>query len=124
MTFREGKTSYSDITASSQFGLNGQVTVNQLNVNPGTDLIELPSTLEGADKIQAGCAANNGNNFVVNGKGGLSQSPDDLFSGKITVTELFDLVSIEESLSNIRNENSKISVDNPKIKIVEATGWI
>jgi len=124
LTFREEKTSYSDITASSQFGLNGQVTVNQLNVNPAADLIELPSTLEGAGKIQAGCAASNGNNFVLSGKGGLPQSPDDLFSGKTTVTELFDLVATEESSSDIRNENNNVNVENPKNKIVEATGWV
>ncbi|MGB3636139.1 MAG: filamentous hemagglutinin, partial [Rivularia sp. (in: cyanobacteria)] len=100
------------------------VTVDQLNVNPASGLIELPSTLVGTTGIKAGCAASEGNNFVVSGKGGLPQSPDDLFSGKTTVTELFDLVPTEESSSNIRNENSNVNLDNQKNKIVEATGWI
>ncbi|MGB3640271.1 MAG: filamentous hemagglutinin N-terminal domain-containing protein, partial [Rivularia sp. (in: cyanobacteria)] len=65
LVFREQNTSKSDITASSKFGLNGQVTVDQLNVNPASGLIELPSTLVGTTGIKAGCAASEGNNFVV-----------------------------------------------------------
>ncbi|MEM6404478.1 MAG: hypothetical protein AAF757_30345, partial [Cyanobacteria bacterium P01_D01_bin.116] len=126
LTFREEKTSYSDITASSQFGLNGEVTINQLNVNPATELLELPSTLEGADKIKAGCAASQGNNFIVSGKGGFPQSPDDLFRGNTTYTDLFDLVPTKQTASNNYDEknNSFLIVDKQKNKIVEATGWI
>jgi len=121
---RDKITPKSDITASSQFGLNGEVTVDQLNINPASGLVELPSTLVGTTGIKAGCAASNGNNFVVSGKGGLPQSPDDLFTGETTLTDLFDLVTTEESSSEIRNENNNVNVENPKNKIVEATGWI
>ena len=126
LVFREQKTSYSDITASSKFGVNGQVTVNQLNVNPASGLVELPSNVDATTQIKSGCSASAGNNFVVSGKGGLPQSPDDLFSGKTTVTELFDLLPTEETSSNIRNENSHVPVENhgnQKNQIVEATGW-
>lgn len=124
LVFRDKNTYKSDITASSKFGLNGQVTVDQLNINPASGLIELPSTLVGATGIKAGCAASNGNNFVVSGKGGLPQNPDDLFSGETTYTDLFDLVPTEESSSNITNENINVNTDNQTNQIVEATGWV
>ncbi len=124
LVFRDKNTYKSDITASSKFGLNGQVTVDQLNVNPASGLIELPSTLVGTTGIKAGCAASNGNNFVVSGKGGLPQNPDDLFSGETTYTDLFDLVPTEKTPSNISEKKSDVSINNQSNQIVEATGWI
>ncbi|MEM1394693.1 MAG: hypothetical protein AAGG00_15660, partial [Cyanobacteria bacterium P01_H01_bin.150] len=127
---RKQRTPKSDITASSKFGLNGEVIINQLNVNPASALGELPSTLVGTTGIKARCAASNGNNFVVSGKGGLPQSPDDLFNGKTTATELFDLLPTEQVLSNVRNDNNKVNhiiIDNPTKKInqiLEATGFV
>ncbi|MEM6752336.1 MAG: hypothetical protein AAF630_05115, partial [Cyanobacteria bacterium P01_C01_bin.38] len=121
LVFREQKTPKSDITASSKFGVNGEVTVNQLNENPATALVELPKAFVEKDGIKAGCAASNGNNFIVSGKGGLPQNPGNLFNGETTLTDLFDLVATKESSTNISNENSNINVKN---KIVEATGWV
>ncbi|KST65762.1 two-partner secretion domain-containing protein [Mastigocoleus testarum] len=137
LIFREQKTSESDITASSKFGVNGQVTVNQLNVDPSSGLLELPSNLEGTTKIKSGCAAAQGNNFIVSGKGGLPQSPDDLFTGKTTNTELFDLVPNDSQISsNISASNRNINAEEQKNqvpkqnqvleknKILEATGLV
>ncbi|MEM9924888.1 MAG: S-layer family protein, partial [Cyanobacteria bacterium P01_D01_bin.50] len=123
LVFRDRKTSYSDITASSKFGVSGEVTVNQLNVNPDSGLIELPSNLVGTTKIEAGCAASAGNNFVISGRGGLPESPDDLFTGNTAIIELVDLVLPESVASKIKNENSYLSVDNQENQIVEATEW-
>ncbi len=137
LIFREQKTSESDITASSKFGVNGQVTVNQLSVDPISGLVELPSNLEGKTKIKSGCAAARGNNFIVSGKGGLPQSPDDLFTGEIPNTELFDLVPSNSQISsNISPSNRNLNAENhrnqvpernlvlEKNKIVEATGLV
>ena len=81
--------------------------------------------------IQAGCAASSGNNFIVSPKGGLPQSPDDLFNGNATHTDLFDLIPTQDIASDINNQNypnyrnSTSSVDNQnQNQIVEATGWI
>ncbi len=125
LEFRDRKTSYSDITASSKFGVNGHVTVNQLNVNPASGLIELPSTLVETGKIKAGCAASAGNNFVISGRGGLPQSPNDLFNGNTTLVDLIDLVPTDSAApSNIKNDLSDVNVDNQKKQIIEATGWV
>ncbi len=118
LVFREQRTLKSDITASSQFGVNGQVTVNQLSINPVSGLVELPSNLEGTNKIKAGCSAYVGNNVIVSGKGGLPQSPNDLFTGKTTQTELFDLIlSNSQTGSNISLSNSNLNIENQKNQV-------
>ncbi|KST65761.1 two-partner secretion domain-containing protein [Mastigocoleus testarum] len=137
LVFRQQRTAKSDITASSKFGVNGQVTVNQLNVDPSSGLVELPSNLEETTKIKSGCATSAVNNFIVSGKGGLPQSPDDLFTGKTTNTELFDLVPNDSQISsNISASNRNINAEEQKNqvpkqnqvleknKILEATGLV
>ena len=121
----------SDISASSKFGINGQVTVNQLSVDPSFSLVHLPSTFTEKAKIQPGCAASAGNNFVISGRGGLPQSPNDLFDGNGIFIELIDSVFTQTSASNsniyqnsniIKIDNQKN--DNQKNNIIEATEWI
>ncbi|AFY55263.1 filamentous hemagglutinin family N-terminal domain protein [Rivularia sp. PCC 7116] len=123
--FRAQRTLKSDITASSKFGVNGEVTVNQLDENSAHQLINLPSTLVQNAKIKAGCAASAGNNFIIRGKGGLPQSPNDLFDGNTMLVELADLVVAAESASNISVENvNSTNIDNRENQIIEATGWV
>ena len=125
--FQQELTPQSDITATSSLGasFNGVVNINTIAVDPSSGLVELPQALsDSSQKIKAGCAASIGNNFIVSGKGGLPQSPDDLFNGETTYTDLFDLVSSNSKApSNISNRKSIVSIENQKNQIVEATGW-
>ncbi|MEM6404966.1 MAG: filamentous hemagglutinin, partial [Cyanobacteria bacterium P01_D01_bin.116] len=89
-------------------------------------LVHLPSTFTEKAKIQPGCAASAGNNFVISGRGGLPQSPNDLFDGNAIFIELIDSVFTQTSASNsniYQNRNS-IKIDNQKNNIIEATEWI
>ncbi|MEM1395030.1 MAG: filamentous hemagglutinin, partial [Cyanobacteria bacterium P01_H01_bin.150] len=43
LNFRDNLTAESDITASSQFGVNGTVEINNPSVDPSSSLVELPS---------------------------------------------------------------------------------
>ncbi|MGD1910884.1 MAG: filamentous hemagglutinin N-terminal domain-containing protein [Rivularia sp. (in: cyanobacteria)] len=125
--FREKLTPLSDITATSSLGpsFNGVVDINTIAIDPSSGLVELPQTFTNSSQtIKAGCAASASNNFIVSGKGGLPQNPDDLFTGNTSITELIDLVPAESAVSNIRNDNSDVNVENYKNKIVEATGWV
>ena len=125
--FREELTSLSDITATSSLGasFNGVVDINTITVDPSTGLVELPETLaDSTQKIKAGCTASVGNNFIFSGRGGLPQSPGDLFNGNTTYTELIDLVPAEKTTFNIRNDKDDVSVDNQKNQILEATEWV
>ncbi|MEQ9370475.1 MAG: S-layer family protein [Coleofasciculus chthonoplastes F3-SA18-01] len=82
-TLRQNRTS--DISASSQFGIQGTVTIQSLNVDPSHGLSELPiEVIDPRDQIATGCGATGGttanrqSEFVVTGRGGLPATPDDL----------------------------------------------
>ncbi|MEM6403732.1 MAG: filamentous hemagglutinin N-terminal domain-containing protein [Cyanobacteria bacterium P01_D01_bin.116] len=124
--FQQQLTPKSDITATSSLGasFSGVVDINTIAVDPSSGLVELPSTLVGTTGIKAGCGASAGNNFIVKGRGGLPQNPDDLFSGNSIHTELFDLISTPNLNKNINSEYSSLNVNHQKNKIVEATGFI
>ncbi len=133
--FQQQLTPQSDITATSSLGasFSGVVDINTIAVNPNSGLIELPQTLtDSSQKIKAGCAASVGNNFFASRKGGLPQSPDDLFNGNATHTELFDLIPTQDIASEINYQNYRnplLSIDGKhknqnQNQIVEATGLI
>ncbi|QIR40883.1 S-layer family protein [Tolypothrix sp. PCC 7910] len=69
-------TSESDITASSQFGVNGTVDINNFGVDPNSGLVELPVNFtDSSQQIASGCTANTGSSFVATGRGGVPQNP-------------------------------------------------
>jgi filamentous hemagglutinin family protein len=74
--YRDRTTPDSDITASSEFGVNGTVQVNTIGVNPSSGLAELPvDTIDPSQKIATGCAAQNDSSFVATGRGGVPENP-------------------------------------------------
>jgi large exoprotein involved in heme utilization and adhesion len=126
--YRLANTNESDITASSQFGLNGQVIINTLNVDPTQGLQTFPTTvLDTSNQIAQRCSpggklASSQNRFTVTGKGGLSSSPDDLFTGTDALVNL-----LEPVFSQGNPGNAKISQSNHGVQpseIIEAQGWI
>ncbi len=75
LEFRDRPTSLSDITASSQFGVSGNVTISSPEVNPTSGLVQLSEEVaDPSDKITVGCAAAAGNSFTATGRGGLPES--------------------------------------------------
>ncbi|MEO1634403.1 MAG: hypothetical protein AAFS04_04880 [Cyanobacteria bacterium J06631_9] len=77
LEFRDQLTPQSDITASSDTGVDGVVEIESPNVDADSGLVELPKNLEdSSDQIVASC--NNtaaGNQFVSSGRGGLASNP-------------------------------------------------
>ena len=66
----------SDIIASSQFGINGTVKINDFMTDPDSGLVELPSGLvDASTQIAKGCASNQGNTFIATGRGGVAALP-------------------------------------------------
>ncbi len=70
-----------DLSASSQTGVDGEVVLNTLAVDPASGLLELPANLtDRADQIAPGCGLGNadaGSQFVITGEGGLPPSASD-----------------------------------------------
>ncbi|MGI0495185.1 filamentous hemagglutinin N-terminal domain-containing protein [Alkalinema pantanalense CENA528] len=70
-------TSKSDITASSQFGFGGIVQINDFTADPISGLVQLPNTVSDASQnIATGCSTTQGSQFIMTGRGGLAQNPN------------------------------------------------
>lgn len=81
LRFQPQDTPFSDITASSQFGVSGTVTLNTLNVDPSRGLVALPLTLvDPSRQIAQDCqprGRDRASSFVSTGRGGIPLGPDD-----------------------------------------------
>jgi filamentous hemagglutinin family protein len=76
LKFRPQLTPKNDITASSQFGLNGTVAITDPAIDPTSGLVTLPDSLvDSSRQIATGCGSNQDNRFVATGRGGLLQNP-------------------------------------------------
>ncbi|WP_168538720.1 S-layer family protein, partial [Anabaena sp. UHCC 0253] len=85
LKFNPQLTEFSDITASSKFGLSGQVTINRLDVDPASGLASLPVNLLNASnqisqRCKRGRLARKLNNFSIVGRGGLPSNPHNLLT--------------------------------------------
>ncbi|MEM9541578.1 MAG: filamentous hemagglutinin N-terminal domain-containing protein [Cyanobacteria bacterium P01_E01_bin.42] len=81
---RDELTPLSDITASSEFGLDGTVQLNTLGIDPTTGLTNLPED-EADPQVRQGCSTGGANTSSLNipGRGGSPDNPDDMLMGEI-----------------------------------------
>ncbi len=117
LKFQPKDTPSSDITASSQFGINGTVTINSLNIDPNQGLINLPTNLvDPSNQIAQSCNPNTQanqrpNRFIITGRGGLPANPEEGFSGSdralVTLTDLVQEIAE-------RNQQSAASSQQPE----------
>jgi filamentous hemagglutinin family protein len=110
-----------DITASSEFGLNGTVEINTPEVQPNQRLINLPTQPVETKMAQAcqGVAGRNRDSFTVTGRGGLPNSPNEVLYSEAV---LADWIPINNVSQTSNTTSKKISTPN-ETKIVEATAW-
>ncbi|MEM7063904.1 MAG: filamentous hemagglutinin N-terminal domain-containing protein [Cyanobacteria bacterium P01_B01_bin.77] len=118
--FRENLTPLNDITASSQFGLDGDVVIEQFNPDlEPTDTV-LPDQLASSDQITARCAApaNPANSLITTGRGGLPTDPRQLHQGS---TVLHDWRRPSESTGESTGEITTPQVTHETL--TEAQDW-
>jgi large exoprotein involved in heme utilization and adhesion len=122
--FRERETSLSDITASSEFGVQGQVTIAQPDVDPSKGLVELPSNLtDASEQIVRECPSQGRvtvedlGSFTIAGRGGLPPNPSDPHSSEIIRSNWATLPNDTEQ------KTVSIEVKTPTQPLVEARGW-
>ncbi|WP_414753385.1 filamentous hemagglutinin N-terminal domain-containing protein [Anabaena sp. CCY 9910] len=112
-----------DITASSEFGLNGTVEINTPEVQPDQGLINLP-TQPVEPRLAQVCQAVAGRNqdsFTITGRGGLPNNPNELLYSDAVLTDWVAVSNVE----NIPNTPISKSISTPtQTNIVEATGWV
>ena len=143
--FRERLTPESDITATSALGpeFKGMVNINIENIDPNQGLVRLPEKfIESNNQIATGCAADEGNSFVVTGRGGLPEDPTQTLRGRTIWRDLRTLVLNEDEGDYVETlhatsgsgasrdvtveplgDRGESASDHPS-PIVEAQGWI
>ncbi len=76
LQYRDRLTADSDITASSEFGINGNVSINIIGINPANALNTLPiDIVDSSTQIADRCGAAKTSSFIATGRGGMPQSP-------------------------------------------------
>ncbi|MBD2771106.1 filamentous hemagglutinin N-terminal domain-containing protein [Iningainema tapete] len=118
---RQNQTSFSDITASSEFGVAGTIELITPEVDPNSGLVELP-TVPVDTEVAQGCYTPGyaQSSFVITGRGGLPPNPKDILTPD---TAQIDWVSIKPRNNNrpLPPVTIKPASTTPK-PIVEATG--
>ncbi|MBD1869426.1 filamentous hemagglutinin N-terminal domain-containing protein, partial [Cyanobacteria bacterium FACHB-471] len=123
----------SDITASSEQGVQGSISITEPDVDPRRGLTELPTAVvDASNQISQTCLGQSGGEtsaFVVSGRGGLPPSPIDSLIGD---ESLSDWVTLNEEDGKERGDEEAISplatfggdFDTAATPIVEVQGWI
>ncbi|MGG6264531.1 filamentous hemagglutinin N-terminal domain-containing protein [Leptolyngbya sp. AN03gr2] len=104
-------TGLSSITASSQFGISGTITLNTPDVDPSQGLVQLPTELQDTSGLIAStCPADEGNSFAITGRGGIPEDPrQPLMSDRVWLDD---------------RASTQTSTPSPQPTIVEAQGWV
>jgi len=140
--FREALTPESDITATSALGaeFRGMVNINIEDIDPNQGLVRLPENfIESNNQIVTACDVEQGNSFVVTGRGGLPEDPTQTLRGRTLWQDLRTLALNEEEGDQVhatsgsgasrevpveRLEAGEESSSERRSPIVEAQGWI
>lgn len=116
----------SDITASSERGVQGEISIKQPDVKPAQGLIELPAqVIDVTNQIGQICprglaAKRYDSKFTITGRGNLPLSPLQMLPGTINNTKLATLDG-----DNIKNiSNTHIVSNKLHSPIVEAQGLV
>ncbi len=76
LKYRTALTPENDITASSEFGISGNVQVNTIGINPANSLNTLPvDVVDSSRQIADRCGNAKTSSFIATGRGGIPQGP-------------------------------------------------
>lgn len=120
-------TDESDITASSEFGVDGVVEITNLALNSAASAIELPrAPIDADDRVTTTCGPGTGSQFIASGRGGIPISPTNLATATRPWNDLRDLSTISgdglESTDALPRSPSNTSTDSED-PLVEASSW-
>ncbi len=119
-------TPQSDITASSQLGLQGQINIIQPDIQPTEALIELPTQLvDASDQIGQNCPRGRNakkplGEFVVSGRGNL---PPSALQPLVGTPKLRPLATLSGD-STPASTSSTPTIPPTQTPLVEAQGWV
>jgi filamentous hemagglutinin family protein len=118
LKYRDRLTSESDITASSEFGVNGTVQVNTIGIAPNSGLTVLPIDLiDASQQIATDCTSNQSGSFVVTGRGGVPHNPIQAVHSERPWQDIRHL----STLKPVNRKKHTAAIASPQI--IEATTW-
>jgi filamentous hemagglutinin family protein len=120
-----------DITASSQRGVQGTVSITTPDIDPTRGLTELPAeVVDASSQITQTCGARAGTSeFVVTGRGGVPSSPVGPLVGDDSLAEWSTLDEPEGATAPPSRESDGTPAGATRLwrqreAIVEAQGWV
>lgn len=126
---RNQNTLQSDITASSQLGINGTVQIDTPDFEPSQGLVSLSKTLVDVSRLVAqGCSESRSNvgegksEFIITGRGGLPLQPGESLQAETIVVNNDTLEAAKEQRSALVNTVPQDQATSTQL--VEAQGWI
>ncbi|ABW30905.1 beta strand repeat-containing protein [Acaryochloris marina] len=123
-------TPFSDISASSQLGLSGTVSIDTPETDPTEGLVDLPAAVvDPSSLVSQACIGHSGelaseiSEFTVTGRGGVPANPTETLRQNSTLTEWIAPEGQNTSATkpSSRVETSQVT-DSPHL-IIEAQGW-
>jgi large exoprotein involved in heme utilization and adhesion len=127
LKFRPRLTPLSDITASSEFGLDGEFQLDLLtDVDPSRGLAQLPTNVvDASNQIDRRCAptpeTQERNSFTITGRGGLPPSPHEPLQSESIIT---NWVTLDSDVETKTAPAPTIPQSSTPRKLVEAQGWM
>jgi filamentous hemagglutinin family protein len=104
------------VSASSEFGLDGNINVENISGDRPLELDQLPDNLvDRTQQIAKRCGVGT-NQFAIAGRGGLPENPLQNLRGQ-TVWQDLRLMAIDS------NNTSQVQADQPSILVLEAQAW-
>ena len=109
-----------DIDASSEFGLQGDFSLNTPENEPSRGLIELPENVVNPEDLisQNACKQGGQSKFTLTGRGGLPATPEQVHSSDEVE------VGLVKPAIGVAAVSKKSSVAEDSTKIEPAKGWI
>ena len=118
----------SNITASSEFNIDGTVEITYPEVQRNITGVELPENVtDPTGLIATGCPADEGNVFVVTGRGGVPEDPRQTLRGETLWSDLRPLsrsrhIEAQALRPEQGNTDARKNLLMPN-SLVEAQGW-
>ncbi|MBW4623271.1 MAG: S-layer family protein [Cyanosarcina radialis HA8281-LM2] len=122
---RPSDTPFSDITASSEFGIAGDVTLNTPDTDPSGGLVELPANVvDPQDQIsRTPCKQGAGSEFTISGRGGLPANPNETLDSETVRVGLVEPIPSSQ-LPASGERKSGVGESTVSQPIVPARGWV
>ncbi len=120
-------TPLSDITASSERGIQGTVAIATPDVDPSRGLADLPTDIADVTQQIAQNCSDQGSNasgtseFVITGRGGLPPNPNELLGSGDVLTSF---VSVDDPTETSDRPSSRSEAIPPSPLPIEAQGWV